>query len=1299
MFYIIKKGASNFWHRYNNNSKEVNLSDFEVVFDSVSQTFGITMLNGANIPQTALSITKIRVIDQTQGNIEEVFANVQELRTRLIQLGYNPLVISGGGGGGVDEFIQLTDTPNTYVGKGGKVVKVKSDESGLEFDDAPSAFSQDIIDALENADNPNNSNPFATIADLSALGILDELPSAYFTMQSPFTVTATDGNFAIVNGVSTTITLPSATKIYAITSFQANANNNTIGQFKIRIKNSGGTYVHDSTIRDSDFTSSSNQFWSNLTRTDTLPQGTYTLEVWATRTGTSGVNINVTKLDLFGLALVGVRGADGGTPVLTEDVTYGQLTNKITNNSLVVGQNYRITDFRTVHRVLGTTEINTGDIEPLTVLAIKSNEISNIAKSELYPNDTINYSVTDNTLMSPSTGSMGVILFRHDLENDLSSFYDFRNVVYRRWAMQSGNSYYAYAKHLNINSFINKKTFGENCTSISVGSNSYNVVIEQDCYSIKIGNYVGTETSGVTMLADCHGIIIEEECCQVTNTGTGIVGGIFISSSSRYIRIGSRSYNIAIGSDCYAIDLGVQNSDVYIPDGTLRRRLEKGFSNFECSVSLNGSKSISLYNIRQNVIPNVMYGSSQYCGIVNVTSNTSEQDLENLSALITSVSFQSLELRPSSGLKINLIDKSTATHSEKNINLAGNNLSIEGTKGQYVRLHKNMLNTTGLQTSDFYLSYTNVRGADGTQNLQQVTNEGNVTDNGIVALDYSVNNGEEERLIANSDGFVQSWGSLGVRKAGNNFIRATIIANELTESRDYILPDKDGTVALLDDIPSQSTPNLQQVTNEGNETNNEIVFIDLGDGYKFKISGLGLELLNSSNVSVGSYKIQGDIFPIFSTKNPSSSESTTIEPNIINMIGTGGKLAQIGASDDLIDITNVRVGNRTRSGSSNGVKEFISSSTIVSMNGTPSASDDELKGYVVGSLWWDKINSKFYKCTSISVGSATWTEIPLGSATWGGITGTLSNQTDLQNNLNARDTANRDRANHTGTQLAATISDFFTQVRATLLTGISFVTATAVTATDTILQAIGKLQAQVDNKENSTNKTSTIAGNESSTTLFSTIKGIVDWVKNGLIGQLPAKASANVDTDVYIVGDSADGFKTKTRTWAQLKANLATVFGGSKLLEVLTPTSSITGTTAEVILHTWFVPANTFNSTDWFRILEYNVVSTGVSTGSSTMRIRFNTSNTLPTGNSTIYATLTHVGGSTDRSFKIIRGVEIDNGKIKGVHNVGSNGIDTPGGIYTSNDFNPAVDNWFFFTVQSADISNTFQMNKLIIRR
>lgn len=56
------------------------------------------------------------------------------------------------------------------------------------------------------------------------------------------------------------------------------------------------------------------------------------------------------------------------------------------------------------------------------------------------------------------------------------------------------------------------------------------------------------------------------------------------------------------------------------------------------------------------------------------------------------------------------------------------------------------------------------------------------------------------------------------------------------------------------------------------------------------------------------------------------------------------------------------------------------------------------------------------------------------------------------------------RSNHTGTQLSSTISDFSQAVRDTLLTGISTVISAtniaAITATDTVLSAIGKLQAR-----------------------------------------------------------------------------------------------------------------------------------------------------------------------------------------------------------------------------------------------
>lgn len=59
----------------------------------------------------------------------------------------------------------------------------------------------------------------------------------------------------------------------------------------------------------------------------------------------------------------------------------------------------------------------------------------------------------------------------------------------------------------------------------------------------------------------------------------------------------------------------------------------------------------------------------------------------------------------------------------------------------------------------------------------------------------------------------------------------------------------------------------------------------------------------------------------------------------------------------------------------------------------------------------------------------------------------------------------RNRADHTGTQLAATISDFSATVRSTALTGYVVGANTAISATDTVLSAFQKVQGQLNGKQ------------------------------------------------------------------------------------------------------------------------------------------------------------------------------------------------------------------------------------------
>lgn len=94
--------------------------------------------------------------------------------------------------------------------------------------------------------------------------------------------------------------------------------------------------------------------------------------------------------------------------------------------------------------------------------------------------------------------------------------------------------------------------------------------------------------------------------------------------------------------------------------------------------------------------------------------------------------------------------------------------------------------------------------------------------------------------------------------------------------------------------------------------------------------------------------------------------------------------------------------------------------------------------------------------------------------------------------------ADRNRANHTGTQLSSTISDFMVGVRGVMLSGLSTSTSTVISTVDTILSALGKLQAQI-------------------TSLSSQLSNKAD------IGALDAKAD---DTEITAINESITALET-----------------------------------------------------------------------------------------------------------------------------------------------------------------------------
>jgi len=118
-------------------------------------------------------------------------------------------------------------------------------------------------------------------------------------------------------------------------------------------------------------------------------------------------------------------------------ITYGDLYNLYNNSSLVPGQHYLITDFQTIHLIPNTTDINTGPIEPLLVLATSENTIGSRAYSLTFATDIIEYDFANILCEDGTTPRKGKIEFRHDIKSDTYCYYDWRNVRFRRYKVLS----------------------------------------------------------------------------------------------------------------------------------------------------------------------------------------------------------------------------------------------------------------------------------------------------------------------------------------------------------------------------------------------------------------------------------------------------------------------------------------------------------------------------------------------------------------------------------------------------------------------------------------------------------------------------------------------------------------------------------------------------------------------------------------------------------------------------------------------------------------------------------------------
>ena len=87
------------------------------------------------------------------------------------------------------------------------------------------------------------------------------------------------------------------------------------------------------------------------------------------------------------------------------------------------------------------------------------------------------------------------------------------------------------------------------------------------------------------------------------------------------------------------------------------------------------------------------------------------------------------------------------------------------------------------------------------------------------------------------------------------------------------------------------------------------------------------------------------------------------------------------------------------------LRNFVESARPHTAASDPGVNDDSGSGFDVGHAWVNTSTPAVFECVGATVGAAVWVQVyPASGATvtWGGVTGTLSNQTDLQTALDGK---------------------------------------------------------------------------------------------------------------------------------------------------------------------------------------------------------------------------------------------------------------------------------------------------------
>jgi hypothetical protein len=415
----------------------------------------------------------------------------------------------------------------------------------------------------------------------------------------------------------------------------------------------------------------------------------------------------------------------------------------------------------------------------------------------------------------------------------------------------------------------------------------------------------------------------------------------------------------------YSIDVNITGNDKWIGSDAQNYLITKNFTPNNLANYFNGNNVIDIGTSIRYMYQTLLPGEAREQGTISFETEIGPQ--VNFSAITTFlIAKNSLKQNDVSQYLDFLVDGKVLLSKASNINVFGyykiTSLEPWIPNTNFFVVEVDFLAGNGFiyEDLDYLVSLVDKAQDSTTPNLQEVTDVGSITTNTITVGSLS---GDFSQVLSTAIGtqnytagtyaYLDSSGYLGLNNGTvESYLKNTNVTNVGVILEFPNKPTGSYTIATTDDVPTAST--LQEVTDEGNTTTNDIQLIDAAEVI-FGAGG-GILLDNGSRLREG-----------------------TID-------------AGLGGSKGIAQICAVGYELKWEAGrlyvmDGNGVYVRWS---LYNFNITPTINDDVTKGYLNGSRW-TLDNGDVYECTDSTASAAVWELVNTG------VTPTLQEVTDEGN--------------------------------------------------------------------------------------------------------------------------------------------------------------------------------------------------------------------------------------------------------------------------------------------------------------